>query len=555
MDACLESQVLRFASHREGLRQRARGSGPGQCIEEPQRKILKKPTMYSSTQSCVLSLDQLLETLNKLRSEGPLKVVHCHGVFDLVHIGHIRHLEAAKRLGDLLIVTVTPDEFVNKGPSRPIFPDTQRAEALGALACVDYVAINRWPTSIETISMLKPNLYVKGQEYRQEAQDITGKIGEEIAAVRAQGGEVAFTNEIVHSSTQLIQDHLSPLDPLLRAFVSEFQSQHSFEDVKRYIDGASKLKVLVVGETIIDEYQYCDVIGKSSKEPTLVAKRTDLERFAGGILAVANHVADFCDQVSMLTVLGQTNPMQAFVESHLHPKVESHFVMRDDGPTIIKRRFVDRYLFQKLFELYDLNDVELNDHDNQVLCQSLEELLPQHDVVIVVDYGHGFLSQRAIQLLCEKSKFLAVNTQCNAGNQGYHTISHYERANFVVTTEKELRLEARSRGGDLKEVIHQVAKRLAYDNVCITLGKHGCLVFNSREGFVEAPALTDRVVDRIGAGDAFLAVAALCAAQKAPLPIIGLAGNAAGAQAVATVCNLEPVRRMTLLRHLQALLK
>lgn len=527
----------------------------GTSLEEPSRTILKKATVNPSTQSCVLSLDQLSETLKRLRSEGHVKIVHCHGVFDLVHIGHIRHLEAAKRLGDVLIVTVTPDQFVNKGPSRPVFPENQRAEALAALSCIDYVAINRWPTSIQTISMLKPDLYVKGQEYREVAQDITGKIGEEIAAVRAQGGDVAFTDEIVHSSTQLIQDHLSPLTPLVRSFVSEFQSHHSFEDIRHYIEGASKLKVLVVGETIVDEYQYCDVIGKSSKEPTLVAKRTDLERFAGGILAVANHVADFCDQVSMLTMLGRTNPMKDFVESHLHPKVQSHFVIREDGPTIVKRRFVDRYLFQKLFELYDLNDVELNDQDNKILCDSLEKLLPQHDVVIVVDYGHGFLSQQAIQLLCEKSKFLAVNTQCNAGNQGYHTISHYERANFVVTTEKELRLEARRRGGPLKEVIHQVAKRLCYDNVCITLGKHGCVVFNPEEGFVEAPALTDRVVDRIGAGDAFLAVAALCAAQKAPLSVVGLAGNAAGAQAVATVCNLEPVRKMTLLRHLQALLK
>lgn len=511
--------------------------------------------MAPTTRSKVLSLEELAKTVKQLRADESAKIVHCHGVFDLVHIGHIRHLEAARRLGDLLIVTVTPDRFVNKGPGRPAFPELQRAEALGALACVDYVAINNWPTAVETLGLLGPDLYVKGQEYRQAAQDITGKIGDEIAAVRAQGGDIAFTDEIVHSSTQLIQEHLSPMAPLVRAFVDEFRSRYSFDDVKRYIEGARKLKVLVVGETIIDEYQYCDVIGKSSKEPTLVAKETELERFAGGILAVANHVADFSDQVTMLTVLGRTEPQQEFVESHLNSKIKSHFIERQDGPTIVKRRFVDRYLFQKLFELYVLNDVELNEADNKKLCGALEELLPQHDVVIVVDYGHGFISQRAIKILCEKSPFLAVNTQCNAGNQGYHTISHYKKANFVVTTEKELRLEARRRGGELREVLAKVADRMAYSNLCVTLGKHGCLAFNADQGFVEAPALTDRVVDRIGAGDAFLAVAALCAAQKAPLPIIGLAGNAAGAQAVATVCNQEPVRRMTLLRHLQALLK
>lgn len=511
--------------------------------------------MAPTTHSKVLGLTQLAEQLRDIRSNGSRKIVHCHGVFDLVHIGHIRHLEAARRLGDVLVVTVTPDRFVNKGPGRPVFTEAQRAESLAALSCVDFVAVNEWPTAVETLKLLAPDLYVKGQEYRQAALDITGMIGEEIAAVRSQGGDIGFTDEIVYSSTRLIQDHLNPLGSNVRDFVARFRSRNSFEDVRGFIERAKDLKVLVVGETIVDEYQYCDVIGKSSKEPTLVAKRTQMERFAGGILAVANHVAEFCDQVSMLTVLGATNPMQDFVDSHLSDKVERHYIMRQDGPTIVKRRFVDRYLFQKLFELYDLNDVELNGEDNDKLCGALEKLLPEHDVVIVVDYGHGFLSRQAIKLLCDKAKFLAVNTQCNAGNQGYHTISHYERADFVVTTEKELRLEARQRSGTLEEVLARVAEGSNYANLCVTLGKHGCLVYNPEEGTEEVPALTDHVVDRIGSGDAFLAVASLCVALHAPLSIVGMVGNAAGAQAVATVCNKDPVRRLPLLRHLQALLK
>jgi cytidyltransferase-like protein len=89
-------------------------------------------------------------------------IIHCHGVFDLLHIGHIKHLEAARQLGDVLVVTTTPDRFVNKGPHRPAFPEKLRAEALASLACVDFVAVTEWPTAVETIQIVRPSLYVKG---------------------------------------------------------------------------------------------------------------------------------------------------------------------------------------------------------------------------------------------------------------------------------------------------------------------------------------------------------------------------------------------------------
>lgn len=509
--------------------------------------------MALSTSEKLVSLDELAHIVRKAREAGR-RVAHCHGVFDLLHIGHIKHLEAARRLGDLLVVTVTPDPFVNKGPGRPAFTDQQRCDALAALSSVDYVAVNRWPTAVETLALLQPSLYVKGSEYRQEAQDVTGKIADEVAAVREHGGEVAFTDEVVHSSSTLLNRHVAPPRKEVADFLEWFRERYTFDDIRRYVEGAQKLRVLVVGETIIDEYQYCEAIGKSSKEPTLVAKRNRLERFAGGVLAVANHIADFTENVSLLTMLGALNPQREFVEANLHPHVNAHFVVRKDGPTIVKRRYVEEYFFQKLFELYDLNDVELDEQDNAVLCDELRRLLPEHDLVVVVDYGHGFLSREAIHLLCTESKVLSVNAQCNAGNQGYHTISHYARADFIATTEKEIRLEARSRRGDLKELVKKVSEKLSCPSLCVTRGSNGCLVYGPG-GFCDVPAIADRVVDRIGAGDAFLSAAALCVAQDAPLAIAGLVGNAAGAQAVATVCNREPVRRMALLRHLQALLK
>src|SRR4051794_35405598 len=112
----------------------------------------------------IQEIEDLARILDRLRAEGK-STVHCHGVFDLLHIGHIRHLEHAKKYGDILIVTLTADVHVNKGPDRPVFGQDLRAEAIAALGCVDYVAINRWPMAVEIIQLLKPHFYVKGVEY------------------------------------------------------------------------------------------------------------------------------------------------------------------------------------------------------------------------------------------------------------------------------------------------------------------------------------------------------------------------------------------------------
>lgn len=506
------------------------------------------------TSEKVLSLDALAEQVGHWQAEGD-EVVHCHGVFDLLHVGHIKHLQAARQLGNRLVVTLTPDQFVNKGPTRPLFPEALRAEAIAALASVDAVAVNRWPTAVETLHLLKPNLYCKGSEYQSSADDVTGKIGDEEAAVRSVGGRLVFTDEQVFSSSNLINQNFSSFPAATQSFLSEFAQRHTARDLVRSLEAARQLKVLVVGETIIDEYHYCEAIGKSSKEPTLVAKSLSTEKFAGGILAVANHVASFSDHVSVLTMLGSQNTQQEYIEANLNPLIDKHFLYRHDSPTIVKHRVIEQYFFTKLLELYQFNDLELCAEDNDILCQKLESLCPQYDLVIVVDYGHGFLSQEAIKILCAQSKFLAVNTQSNAGNLGYHTISMYSRADYVTSTEGEMRLEARSRRGDLRKIVRKVAESRDYPRLIVTRGKSGCLGYAKGEDFCEVPAVAGKVVDRIGAGDAFLAVSALCAVQQLPLEVVALVGNAAGAQAVATVCNQKAVDRIGLFKQLETLLK
>ena len=502
----------------------------------------------------IKTLEELAEILASLRADNR-KIVHCHGVFDLLHIGHIRHFDQAKRLGDILVVTVTSDRYVNKGPNHPAFTEDLRAEAIAALHCVDYVAINNWPTAVETIKLLKPDIYAKGADYKDARKDYTGKIVDEEAAVKSVGGEIAFTEDIMFSSSGLINRYLPVLPREVREYLSKFSKRYSVEDILQYLENAQALKVLVVGETIIDEYQYCTAIGKSAKEPVLAAQYLSTEKFAGGVLAVANHVANFCNKVGLLTMLGAKDSQEDFVRQKVSSNVDMMFLYKANSPTIVKRRFVEGYLLQKLFEVYEMNDEELDQEQDHDLCAMLTEAIPQYDIVIVADYGHGMLNRNAIDVLCSEARFLAVNTQANAGNRGFNTISRYPRADYISLARHEITLEERNRQGDIREMILNLSRKLTCGQIVVTCGKDGNVGYSEHEGFVEVPAFVEQVVDRMGAGDAVLSLTSLCIAQQAPMEVTGFIGNVVGAQAVSTLGHQKSIERAPLFKYIESLLK
>jgi rfaE bifunctional protein nucleotidyltransferase chain/domain len=501
----------------------------------------------------ILSLEELATVLARLRAEGR-RIVHCHGVFDLVHPGHVRHLAQARSFGDVLVVTLTPDRFVNKGANRPAFPEALRAEVLAALADVDYVAINRWPTAIETIHLLRPHAFVKGSEFR-DLKDIIGHVSKEAEAIRSVGGEMAFTEDIIFSSSGLINQYLSQFPEHVRSYLADFAQRYTINEVLSPLRAAGGKKVLVVGEAIIDEYAYCEVIGKSGKEPILVSRYQSADRFAGGSLACANHLANFCDSVDVLTFLGDGCDQEAFVRQSLRPNITPLLLTKKGSPTIVKKRYVERYLSQKMFEIYHMNDEPLDDVSDAELQGMLHDILPRYDLVVVADYGHGMLSPRAIETLCVRAPFLAVNTQSNAGNHGFNMISRYPRADYVCLASREFALETRDQRLSPQQMVLHVHRKLTCPRVMMTMGKHGSLFYTVAEGFKQVPALAHQVVDRVGAGDAVLCVTALCVVANAPGEVVSFLGNLAGAEAVAILGNQRSIERMPLYRHVENLLK
>ncbi len=150
------------------------------------------------------------------------KIVLCHGCFDLMHPGHIKHFQAAKEMGDVLVVTVTPDAYVDKGPGRPAFSEELRVASVAALGCVDFAAINKWPTAEQTLRIFRPDIYVKGQEF-EKGRDLTGKLQREWAVAKEVGCEMRFTHEVVFSSTKLLKAHFKELIGSLNGITSQEQ--------------------------------------------------------------------------------------------------------------------------------------------------------------------------------------------------------------------------------------------------------------------------------------------------------------------------------------------
>lgn len=505
------------------------------------------------TSEKVLELDTLAEKVASLKKEGK-KIVQCHGVFDLLHIGHIRHFRAAKKFGNVLVVTLTPDRYVNKGPNRPAFNERLRAEAIASLDVVDYVAINKWPTAEETLKLVKPNFYVKGTDYSDASKDVTRGITAEETAIKSVGGELKFTDDIVFSSSSLINTYLSVFSPAVKEYLATFSKAYPIEEVLNRLDKITDLKILVIGEAIIDEYYYGRTIGKAGKEPIIALKYMGADKFAGGSLAIANHLANFCGHVDLLAMLGENDTHEDFIEENLDKNVGRLFFYKKDSPTIVKKRFVENPPLKKLLEFYYFNDSEINGEQAKALKAKLEAILPKYDVVLVADFGHGMLNDELVQIIAKKSKFLAINTQTNAGNMGYNTVSKYPRTDVMCIDEQELRLDLRDKKHELEHLVSTASKKLSCSNIIVTRGILGCLCFYKGK-FFKMPAFSEQIVDTMGAGDAFFSIASPLVALGAPIELAGFVGNVVGALAVAKVGNKKNIDKVSLYKSITSMLK
>jgi rfaE bifunctional protein nucleotidyltransferase chain/domain len=521
----------------------------------PEREIPLSQEAEASARAKIKPLDELVDIVAEAQARG-LRVVLAHGTFDLLHMGHVRHLEQARAEGDVLIVTITGDAYVNKGPGRPVFTAPLRAEMLAALGYVDWVAVNEAPTAENVIGALKPDVYAKGSDYAEAENDTTGKIVDERTSVEAGGGRILFTDDITFSSSSLLNRFFDIHDPKLRGYL-ELQRERDIADkLLGMIEGVRDYKVLLVGDTIIDEYHYVAPLGKSPKENLIATQYRDRELFAGGVIAAANHVAGFCREVEVLTCLGEVDSCEDLVLASLKPNVKMTAIRRPGVPTTRKSRFVDSDYLRKLFEVYYMDDSHLIGQQEQDFAASIRERAGDFDLVIVTDFGHGLITRKSIDALSDSAKFLAINAQSNSANQGYNLVTKYPWADYICIDAPEAKLAVADKFGDLGLIASKVLpEQVACDRMILTHGRYGCVTYDRSEGVHHIPAFTGQALDTLGAGDAFLAVTSPLVASGADMDLVGFIGNAVGAMKVGIVGHRESVEKVPLVRYLQTLLK
>ncbi len=500
----------------------------------------------------IVELEDISLLVSQLRESGQ-KIVLCHGVFDLIHLGHIRYLNAAKKFGDVLVVTLTADKYVKRGPGRPVFNEALRAEALANLTAVDFVSVVHAPTALEAIDAVRPDFYAKGADYKVKDSDITKMIYEEENAVEAVGGKLVFTDEITFSSSQLINNYLDTYPGATARFLRDLAGKYSADYVISSLQALASMKVLVIGDAIIDQYYYCTPLGKSAKENIVVNRYLSKEHFAGGALATANHVAQLSENVDLVTIIGEKNSFADLIEQKLDPRIRKHLFTRTGCLTTVKRRFVTNEA-KKLFEICYLDDHPLNPHEEEPILQFLKDNLDRYDLVVLNDFGHGMLTPNLMDLLCRRSKCLALNVQTNSANIGFNLVTKYSRADLICIDEQELRFATHDRHGDLPTLVNNIYDALKPRQILVTRGADGSLSYTRNGDFHETPAFTSSAVDKVGAGDAFFAYASPCFAAGLPDDLVGFVGNVVGALAVQIVCNREPVRFIDVAKFVTRLL-
>ena len=505
----------------------------------------------------ILNFHTASRVFDALRAGGK-KIVQCHGTFDLVHPGHIYHLEEAKALGDILVVTVTGEKFVNKGPGRPFFNDSLRAKSLAAISCVDYVVIVPHEAAVEAIDCVKPDIYCKGSEYLDQAVDVTGNIQNDLITVQKHGGKVQYVGSVVFSSTKLLNNHLDHLPSATKDFCKQLSVSWSPNTFREAVDNLSDVKVLLIGDIIFDKYSYVKVQGLTSKASIVSARHLYEEIQPGGVLAVYRHLKEFTKHVKLVSLLGT----EEWAETELGQVVDhcDDLIIRNENFTsVVKHRFVgpiqEGKELQKYFSVNFIDNAPPNSEVLDSLQKLLESQVKNFDIVMVMDFGHGVMQKQIREYLQDKAGFLAVNCQTNSNNHGFNIINkQYRRMDCFSLDETELLLAVGQRHVDYLVELTKLRSSFSADYAWLTRGSVETI--GLKDGCPPAICfpLEPEITDTVGAGDAFFSLACLGAAKGYDGGLTTFLGQLAGAQAVKIVGNTKPICKKTLLKSGMALL-
>ncbi len=492
----------------------------------------------------IVDRDQLVAQVDLARSGGRT-VAQCHGCFDILHPGHIRYLEFARRQADFLVVTLTGDPNVNKGDQRPYIPQELRAESLAALEFVDAVCIDPNPTAEDVLEDVKPDIYIKGREYEQSPDP---RFLREREVVERNGGRVIFSSgDVVFSSTQLI-DAMGGNQQLDQQRCRVIADRHEItrETLAATVDCFKGLRVLVIGDTILDRYVFCDAINVASEAPVMSLSQLDEQSYVGGAAIVARHIAAMGGRAFLLTSVANDS-RSAMVEHVLRrERVESHLLRC--RPNLVEKV---RYLVDdsKLLKVEDAQHVPLDSLAERRAATVLEQQADAADAVIFCDFGFGMITGgllgMAMDALRQRVRTISADVSGPRAN-----LLHFRNADLLCPTERELRANLNDYDRGLSYVAHTLLAQTQSKHLFVTVQKKGLVMFDrptqdptspdwsGRLLSEHLPTFADRPLDCLGGGDALLAAATLSLAAGAGLMHAAYLGNAAAALELSELGNV-----------------
>lgn len=476
-----------------------------------------------------------VEELQKILGKPPRKkkAIMAHGTFDIVHPGHIRQMYYAKEKAPILIASITADKYVGKRDGKPFVPQELRAKNLAALEMVDYVVIDQHKTPIDNIKKIKPDLFIKGFEYQKDG--IHPKTKEEIKTVQSYGGRVIFSpGDIVYSSTHLLTVHKPDIsyDKLLSYMEAD---KITFDDIFDTLHKFKGIKVDVLGDTIVDKYSYCTVLGPTTKTPTFSVKLEESETFVGGAGIVAKHVKSLGADVNFTTILGDDN-LKNFVLKDLKKwKINTNALIDPTRPTTLKERFwADGY---KMLQVDVVDNSIISTKILNEICNHLKKAKP--DVLIFSDFRHGIFNKETIKTIMEDIGSKPVTVADSQVSNRWGNVLDFKGVDIIFPNEKEARFALGDQDTGIRPLASKLYNKSHAKHLVLKMGEKGSLIYrktgeNPRDFYI-LDSFAENMVDAIGAGDAMMAVTAI--AYKVSKNI--LISSILGSIAAALVCEKE----------------
>jgi rfaE bifunctional protein kinase chain/domain len=481
-----------------------------------------------------------IKTAEELRAIlGPAprkeKVIMCHGVFDIVHPGHVRHLLYAKSKASTLIASLTADRHIDKGIYRPHVPQELRALNLAAFEMIDFVVIDENATPLENLKIIQPDYFAKGYEYTASGE-LHPRTREEMEVVQSYGGELLFTpGDIVYSSSMLLK--YAPPNLRLEKLLMLMESENvTFDTLRDTLEKFRGKRVHVVGDTIVDSYTYGTMIGGQTKTPTISVLFERKVDFVGGAGIVAEHMKAAGAEVVFSTVLGDDS-YRTFVLDHLrNAGVDCHAVIDHTRPTVNKNAIVAGGY--RLLKLDTLDNSSISDNILQQLTRSVNTT--KVDAVVYSDFRHGIFNRRTIPRFIDAIPPGCYRVADSQVASRWGNITDFRGFDLITPNEREARFAL----GDQDIGIRPLASAL-YDAadcklLILKLGDRGVLTCRGRaherlDSFFVVDSFVEHLVDAVGAGDALLAYATLAMLSTNNSVIATILGN----MAAACECEVE----------------